>query len=224
MSSSSTSLTNTPYLSSPPPLSAILENTIPTAFSKEYLSKGLQSHKEPLVIHYTAIALVKIISKFEAVQKAFKVVEDALEETNENGLWRRRRVEAEAHVRRRVPEYQVIVALVQKYAPSSPLGGSDTPELSAEPSLHTLGLASTLTEVALRLMWLYHRSLSELVTETRFDAGKLLHYIPSPLVETSASLHEGTNLQSQLHILGLLEESGQFGWSSKFGATLTLTH
>jgi len=174
------------------------------------------------VLHCTAIALVKIISKFEAVRKAFMEAEDALEETNENGLWRRRRVEVEAHVRRRVPEFQVIVALVQKYAASSRVGEIDTTELPAEPSSNELTRVSMLAEVALRLMWLYHRSLSELVAETRFDAGKLLHYIPSPLTETLASSHKGMNLLSQLHILRLLKESDQFAWSSKFGAACSL--
>jgi nucleolar pre-ribosomal-associated protein 1 len=206
------------YLSSPPPLSAILENIIPTAFSKDYLSKGLQSHKDPLVIHCTALALAKIISKFEAVRKAFKVVEEALEESSENGLWRRRRAEVEGHVRRRVPEFQVIVALVQKYAPSQQVGEVDTAKPLAEPS-HAITRHSMLAEVALRAMWLYHRSLSELVAETRFEAGKLLHYISSPLAEASTSASNGMNLLSQLHVLRLLKESDQFAWSSKFGTT-----
>lgn len=146
------------------------------------------------------------------------MVEEALEESSENGLWRRRRAEVEVHVRRRVPEFQVIVALVQKYAPSRPVGEMDSAKLLVEPSSHAITRNPMLAEVALRVMWLYHRSFPELVAETRFEVGKLLHYVTSPLAETLTSSNKGMNLLSQLHVLRLLKESDQFVWSSKSGA------
>lgn len=210
--SSSTSNTPSSYFSSPPPLSGILENIMPSIFSKEYISKGLLSYKEPLVVHCTALALTKILTKFQVVRNTFMEVEGVLEENVETGQWWRRRQEFEKHVRQRIPDFQVIIALSQKYSWQSQSGPAS--EESATGS-QSKAQQTVLSEAALRLIQLYHRLLPEVVGDTRFDSGKLLSQVWSPVSEAPDAT--GLDILSQLHVLNILKESEQFSWTAKQG-------
>ncbi|KAI0640548.1 ribosome 60S biogenesis N-terminal-domain-containing protein [Trametes meyenii] len=222
-SSGSTSL----YQPAPPPLTAILENILPTAQIKIHLSRGLQA-PTPLVQHASALALAKCLLKYDAVVRAFHAVERALEEDAEDGLWARRRRELEREVRKRVPEFQVIVGLSQRlnesgHAHAQEVQSKEKPkdkekekqkERAPNPTRTAL-----LTESAHRLLWLYHRLLPAVVAEARFDAGKLLQAIEEMLLQGSAgSPTAGLDTLRQLHVLRLLRESEYFTWSGKSGS------
>lgn len=211
----------------PPPLNSIIENIIPFTFSKEHLSKGLLSFKEPLVVHCTALALAKMLIKYEAVCNTFKSIEIALEESVESGQWYKRRLELEKQLRRRMPEFQVIVAMSQKFAVTNTHGynlpadssvdaDSTAMDVDAAPGIDIQ--RSMLNETALRVMWLYHKLLPSLVAETRFDAGKLLNALPiSSPSNGDGSQAAGLDALGQLHVLRLLQESSQFAWTAKHG-------
>ncbi|KAH7927036.1 hypothetical protein BV22DRAFT_1103957 [Leucogyrophana mollusca] len=200
----------------PPPLSTILENVLPSVNTKSHFSKGLQS-VSPLVQHCTALALAKCLIKFSDVTRSFRVVEAALEEDEEDGQWCKRRRELEKEVRRRVPDFQVIVAFSQQKPP--PQAGD-----IAQSSQNCVK-AALLSESAQRLLWLYHRCLPSLAAEARFDVGKLLQNLrdtSSPAlaevdVEKEPSTDGGSAFRiiKQLHLLRLLQESDQFTWSGK---------
>lgn len=221
------------YHPTPPLLHTILENVLPSAFSKVLISKGLQASTAPLVRHCTSLALAKCLEKFEAVREAFKLVEAALEE-DESGQWASRRVELEKEIRKRVPDFQVIVALQQRVQPSAKAQSDGTDAIVIPDTPGDITRNSLLTEAAQRLMWLYHRSLPTLVSEGRFDPGKLLlslsdstdgvgssQQVPdSPVVEINQA--RGMDTLGHLHVLHLLQESDQFTWSSKLGTPFSL--
>ena len=200
------------YQPSPPPLATIVENIIPTTQIKSHLSRGLQA-SSPLVQHASALALAKCLSKYQSIVQAFQGVQSALEEDDEEGLWARRRREVEREVRKRLPEFQVIVGFSQRTneGTSPPTG-----QVSPNPTRTSL-----LSESAHRLLWLYHRLLPSVVAEARFDAGKLLQAIEDMLAQgVAVGSAAGIDTLRQLHVLRLLKESEHFTWSGKLGAAL----
>ncbi|RPD59503.1 hypothetical protein L227DRAFT_654118 [Lentinus tigrinus ALCF2SS1-6] len=210
--STSTSL----YRPSPPPLSTIVDNILPTAHMKTHLSRGLQS-ASPLVQHASALALAKCLLKYERVVRAFEQVAKALEE-DDDGLWTRRGREVEREVRKRVPDFQVIVGFSQRYNDPT-TANQDQPKENQKQSAPNPTRTALLAESAHRLLWLYHQLLPSVVAEARFDAGKLLQAIEDMLVQgSSSSPTAGLDTLRQLHVLRLLRESEHFTWSGKSGS------
>ncbi|PSR72606.1 hypothetical protein PHLCEN_2v11530 [Hermanssonia centrifuga] len=206
------------YHPSPPPLSTILENILPSVSIKIHLSRGLQS-TSTLVQHCAALALAKCLMKYGDVVKALRAAEEALEEDEEEGQWVRRRKEVEREVARRVPEFQVIVGFAQQKANEMRL----VSDAEANHTHVNATKAALLSECALRLMWLYHRWLPASVAEARFDVGKLLQGIQDGIspAGTMQALNASSGLVTlrQLHILRLLKESDQFSWTGKTGSS-----
>ena len=199
------------YQPTPPPLSAITENILPSVNTKAHFSKGLQS-SSGLVQHCTAIVLAKCLAKFEEVVRLFQEIEDILGEDEAEGQWRRRRRDIEREARRRVPDFQVVVAFSQQK-----IGGQAVPPNPTK--------AALLSEAAQRLLWMYHRYLPSVVAEARFDVGKLLQNFSlemQPVVvdaqqDESLDVSRKLHVVQQLHVLRLLKESDQFNWSGKMG-------
>jgi nucleolar pre-ribosomal-associated protein 1 len=122
-------------------------------------------------------------------------VKAALEEDDDHGQWCKRWREVEREVRRRVPDFQVVVAFSQGRSVSGP----------------NQTKTALLAESAQRLLWMYHRCLPSLVAEARFDVGKLLQNFMEPMHEDGMS--DGLQAVWKLHVLRLLKESNQFTWS-----------
>ncbi|KAG5635154.1 hypothetical protein H0H81_012205 [Sphagnurus paluster] len=206
------------YQPAPPPLSHIIENILPSVNTKAHFSKGLQS-TSGLVQHCTAIALSKCLAKFEEVIAIFRAIETALEENEADGQWCKRRRDIEREARRRVPDFQVIVAFSQQKF------GEPATTAGAPPTRPNPIRAALLAESAQRLLWMYHRCLPLVVAEARFDVGKLLQTFSTeaqvarkgdePLLSAASRLYA----IRQLHILRLLKDSDQFSWSGKMGST-----
>ncbi|PPR04905.1 hypothetical protein CVT24_007149 [Panaeolus cyanescens] len=196
------------YNPTPPPLSNIIENILPSVNTRNNFSKGLQS-TSGLVQHCTAIALSKCLLKYTAVTQQITEIVASLEEDHENGQWTKRLRELERDVRKRVPDFQVIVAFSQQ----KPGAVGATP---AHPTKTAL-----LAESAQRVLWLYHKCLPAVVAEARFDIAKLLQGITESEADTSEEEPDApTRLYriQQLHILSLLRDSDQFVWSTKIGS------
>ena len=210
------------YNPTPPPLSTILENILPSSINtKSHFSKGLQS-PSGLVQHCTALALAKCLQKYESVLRVFEEAHEALEEDPEEGQWVRRRREMEREVRRRVPEVKVVVGFAQQ-----------------EKGKGNEVRGALLAESAQRLLWMYHRCLPSVVAEARFDVGKLLLNFSvrssdeksekEDVMEVEGEegkdededeeLGAATRLHrvQQLHVLKILKESDQFVWAGKAG-------
>lgn len=103
----------------------------------------------------------------------------------EEGLWAKRLRGVKREVRRRVPDFQVVLAFVQlhsqapKEARAARAAKAAEEASSAEPPPQPAPVTNPtkealLGEAAQRLMWMYQRCLPELVAEARFDVGKVL--------------------------------------------------
>ena len=186
----------------------MIENILPSVQTKIHFSKGLLS-SSGLVQHCTALALTKCLVKFQAVDAELRKAAFALEEDEEEGQWSKRRKELIREVRRRVPDFQVVVAFSQK---QSEVPGGST--LQSNPTKTAL-----LAESAQRLLWMYHRSLPSIVAEARFEFGKLLQTFTTEggLSDQAADTASRLYRVQQLHILKLLKESDQFVWTTKIG-------
>jgi nucleolar pre-ribosomal-associated protein 1 len=195
------------YLPTPPPLAAFLENVFPSVNTKVHFSRGLLS--TPLVQHCTALALAKCLSKYSEVLRVMRKIESTLEEDESHGQWKRRRHELEHEARRRVPDFQVIIAFSQKSGDNAPSASKDADTGTTPPNKVRLAM---LAESSTRLLWLYHMCLPALVAEARFDVGKLLQSSFEQVGPMS-----GLEALRRLHVLRLLRESDQFLWSSKSG-------
>ncbi|KAG6856484.1 hypothetical protein H0H87_003952 [Tephrocybe sp. NHM501043] len=114
------------YNPTPPPLSTIIENVFPSVSTKALFTKGF-STSAGLVQHCTAVALCKCLAKYEAVVDRFREVEEKLGE-GEDGQWGRRRREVEREIRKRVPDFMVIVAFSQATTPSTTATPNSNPD------------------------------------------------------------------------------------------------
>jgi nucleolar pre-ribosomal-associated protein 1 len=171
---------------------------------KAHFTKGLQLASSPLVQHCTAIALSKCLLKFRDVVKELQVASESLEESEEDGQWAVRKRELESEIRRRCPDFGVIVAFAQQSSQEE--SGSSNEGVTR---------AALLSEAAHRLLWLYHECLPLAVAEIKFDVGKLL----TSFSEDGDGGVKGLDTLKRLHILRLLKESDQFSWSGKAGMT-----
>jgi len=205
-------LSNQLYNPTPPPLSTILENILPSVNTRKNLSKGLQS-PSGLVQHCTALALSKCLIKFQHVLKKFQEIALKLEE-DEDGQWSRRCREVESEMRKRVPDFMVVIAFGQQ-TQKTPTGTT-----SAEINQNKKAL---LAESAQRLLWLYQNCLPAVVSDARFDVGKLLQNFASTSNgdDTNDESEPGTAIRlyrvQKLHVLNILRDSDQFSWAVKSG-------
>jgi nucleolar pre-ribosomal-associated protein 1 len=189
----------------PPPLATLLENVLPSVGTKVHISKGLQS-PSPMVQHACALALSRCLYKLDDVIKCFRAVEMANEETEETGRWTSRRRELELEARRRVPDFQVILAFVQQYQKTADVNHAKV---------------VLLAELGQRLLWLYHALLPALVSENRFDPSKLLQQFAEDAEPTSSSSSDvaiaktGLHALRRIHALRLLAEADPIALSAK---------
>lgn len=206
------------YLPTPPPLIAFLENVFPSVNTKAHFSRGLLS-TSPLVQHCTALALAKSLLKYSEVLKIMHKVESTLEEDESNGQWKKRRSELEREARRRVPDFQVVIAFSHKSGDNAQSAPRDA---DSETTPLNKVRTAMLGESSTRLLWLYHLCFPSLVAEARFDVGKLLQSSFEEVGETSVvGSTSGLDTSRRLHVLRLLKESDQFLWSSKSGELRT---
>lgn len=202
-------LQSTLYQPSPPPLTSIIENVFPSVNIKLHFSKGLQ-HPSGLVQHCTALALCKCLVKYQEVLNLHQKIVAALEDGPhvEDGQWAKRLRDVEKEARKRVPDFQVVIAFAFQYRDSPDSVQILNPAVKTKTAL--------LGESAQRLLWMYHACLPELVAEARFDIGKLLlNFSESSQVDEELDSTDRLHVVKQLHVLRLLKESDQFVWSGK---------
>ena len=164
--------------------------------------------------------------KYDQVLQTFRGVAGELEEDEEEGEWSKRIRDLEKEVRRRVPEFQVVVAFSQHGL----VHDAATPQTKGQPITPNATRSSLLAESALRLLWMYHRCLASLAAEARFDIGKLLQrFLKVPSDDDDEEEEEEKNevldtverldRVRRLHVLRLLKESDQFAWTGKLSGT-----
>lgn len=154
---------------------------------------------------------MKCLQKYASVLKNLEQVESALEVKGTGvGLWGKRRREVEKEVRKRVPEFQVILGFCQQKVVSAPKTQASSPLRTA-----------LLQESAQRLLLLYHKYLPEVVAEARFDVGKVLASFDVSVVDDAdedSGIPEAAkkfHLIQRLHVFRTLKENDQFIWTGK---------
>ena len=165
--------------------------------------------------------------KYDQVLQTFRGVAAELEEDEEEGEWFKRIRDLEKEVRRRVPEFQVIVAFSQ-HGLVHDTAAAANPQSKDQPITPNATRSSLLAESALRLLWMYHRCLASLAAEARFDIGKLLQrFSKVPSDDDQEEEEEIEVLDTverldrvrRLHVLRLLKENDQFTWTGKLSGT-----
>ena len=155
----------------PPSIAIMVESIFPSPLGKVHLTKGLQ-HTDTLVQHVTGLSMARALQKLDVVQVLFRSMEAEVE--NEIGStdnpWSKGRFELEMECRKRVPDVLVVIAFAQKSATLARVH----PDSDDEPEPSLVARSVMLTEVALRLFGLYHRTLPSISRESKFDIGKLL--------------------------------------------------
>lgn len=167
--------------------------------------------------------------KYHAVHERFLSISKTLGE-NEDGQWTRRCGELEREVRKRVPDFMVIIAFGQlKQGPTKPRLSSPDKSNNAPQSDNPKPTNSTkdalLAESAQRLLSLYQKCLPSVVVEARFDLGKLLHGFVQEVERQGVDAEDENEIEpakrlsrvQQLHVLSLLREGDHFMWNSKIG-------
>jgi len=167
------------------------------------------------------LALGKCLSKYAEILKVVRKIESVLEEDENSGQWKKRRHELEREARRRIPDFQVVIAFSQKAGDHVDARSiaSDTVAINTPPNKVC---AAMLAESSTRLLWLYHLCLSSVVAEARFDVGKALQNSFGEVgMGNFISRTPGWDTLRRLHVLRLLKESDQFVWTGKSGEFCT---
>jgi nucleolar pre-ribosomal-associated protein 1 len=139
----------------------LLDTCFPSAVPKAFFPKGLQ-HENQLVAFLVSNFLVACLQKARSVVEALEDVSRRLEE-DVDGNWTVAARTLRETLRERLPDPQILIALIQRYgtadmdASATPTDGSDMLVLSA-----------------LRLIWQYHLLLPSVGPSIRFDFSKLL--------------------------------------------------
>ncbi|KAH9007194.1 ribosome 60S biogenesis N-terminal-domain-containing protein [Lactarius hatsudake] len=204
------------YQPTPPPLTAFIENVFPSVNTKAHFSRGLLL-ASPLVQHCTALALGKCLSKYSELLRVMRKVECVLEEDEHSGQWKKRRHELEREARRRVPDFQVVIAFSQKAGEHVDVQSTSS-DVAAGNAPPNKVRAAMLAESSTRLLWLYHLCFPSVVAEARFDVGKTLQNSFGEVgADSVVGPISGLDTLRRLHVLRLLKESDQFVWTGKTG-------
>ncbi|KAH9180077.1 ribosome 60S biogenesis N-terminal-domain-containing protein [Lactarius sanguifluus] len=202
------------YQPTPPPLTAFIENVFPSVNTKAHFSRGLLL-ASPLVQHCTALALGKCLSKYSELLRVMRKVESVLEEDEHSGQWKKRRHELEREARRRVPDFQVVIAFSQKAGEQVDIQSTSS-DVAARNTPPNKVRAAMLAESSTRLLWLYHLCFPSVVAEARFDVGKTLQNSFGEVgADSVVGPTSGLDTLRRLHVLRLLKESDQFLWTGK---------
>ncbi|CEQ40970.1 SPOSA6832_02649, partial [Sporobolomyces salmonicolor] len=229
-SSSSSSTMTTTF--APPSVTSILDTILPpsppssSTLNRAWYTKSL-SHETPLVSFLSSIFLLAILQKAAKALEAMAETSSALEE-GENGRWvlAARRVREE--LRARVPDPTIVVALMTKTAAAAagiPAAAKKEKAKKAEAEVETTKPPTTTadqsaallrTNIALRLLFLYHRVAPSLIATLKFDFARLPQvYAKQPqAVEGGVEKAEGLRAMSSAYALRLaaVHETG-VGWN-----------
>ncbi|KAG0343372.1 hypothetical protein BG004_005354, partial [Podila humilis] len=206
------------FASHPPPVSTIIENILPTPANRTILSKGLL-HSSMLVRYFTIVELAAAFQKTEQVVTVMKLAVRTLTTDADDVLAVDEGMEIDeptittakqsdpsaqqwsnaislllAELRRRVPDINTVINLHNGIQPQN----------LAEKEEEERARLNLFNNGVLRLIKYYQQFLPQVVSESKFDVGKL---IPSDF----STLQAGT----LIHLLELLLELNDFRWSNK---------
>ncbi|GAA6049204.1 hypothetical protein JCM3770_003309 [Rhodotorula araucariae] len=185
-------------LQAPPTASSVLDTILPpssgagAALSRSWYTKAL-AHETPLVSFLASLFLLAVLQKAAAALAALAAASAALEE-GDGGRWAATARRVRDELRARLPDPAIVVSLMTRTAAAASAGGEKKEE--GVPAAKDAGQdgakgkkggdkkdkkaavgagegALLRTNVALRLLFLYHRVAPQLVAALKFDFAKL---------------------------------------------------
>ncbi|KWU41852.1 hypothetical protein RHOSPDRAFT_36620 [Rhodotorula sp. JG-1b] len=199
----------------PPSVTSILDTILPPAttssLNRAWYTKAL-THETPLVSFLSSLFLLSILQKAAAVLATMAETSRLLEEETAQGRWASQVRKVREELRARLPDPAIVVGLMTKTAaaaagdaPASASGGgkkgskesgrSEDVEMSAATAVPAAGSEGALlrTNVALRILFLYHRVVPQLISTLKFDFAKLpqTYARRPPTTTTSGGGEEG---------------------------------
>lgn len=168
-----------------PNMATLLDTALmPPAIGKTWISKALQqSDTQPLVSYLTCQFLMAGMQKCVAILERMQSISAALRKRGDTAgslAWKNASSRLSTEAADRLPDLQVLIALVQKtlgraFSRASSVvsvgttsGGMDVDGESAEDD------NSLMTSLALRTIYLYRKLAPSVFSKLRFDFGKLL--------------------------------------------------
>ncbi|GAA5995357.1 Urb1p [Rhodotorula paludigena] len=172
----------------PPSVSSILDTILPPAsgasLTRAWYTKAL-SHDTPLVSFLSSLFLLAILQKAACALAALAEASATLEE-GDGGRWAATARRVREELRTRLPDPSIVVALMTKTAMAASSGGSsgkkgdamaaveDKPATTSAVAAAAGGEGALLrTNVALRILFLYHRVAPQLIATLKYDFAKL---------------------------------------------------
>ncbi|KAJ3040726.1 nucleolar pre-ribosomal-associated protein 1 [Rhizophlyctis rosea] len=201
---------------SPPSISVMAENILPTPLSRAVTGRALQ-HSSPL-IKYTAAGVLSLAS--EKLADLRRVLEGMEQGSSGPDRWRNCWSNLLDEIRRRMPELQIVLALQQPVTarPANAdtvqvhVKGDDEGDAQAKETEKEI-TPELLQGAALRLLTHYQRHFPTAVLESRFDHSKL---IPADVMVLPTEL--------QWHLLNLVGEVRDFKWWAKPAGSTQRSH
>ncbi|GAA6043934.1 hypothetical protein JCM8097_000909 [Rhodosporidiobolus ruineniae] len=193
-SSLSPALDSSSTTPAPPSLASILDSILPpptsSALTRAWYTKAL-THDSPLVSFLSSLFLLAILQKAAKVLEALAETSARLEE-GEGGRWAAQARRVREELRARLPDPTVVVGImsrtvaaasgeVAKDASADKAGkGKDKKEKKSEVAAVAAAIvpegaegALLRTNVALRMLFLYHRVAPSLISSLKFDFSRL---------------------------------------------------
>ncbi|GAA5926014.1 Urb1p [Sporobolomyces koalae] len=170
--------------SAPPSVQSILDTILPPSppssqtLSRTWYTKSL-THPNPLVSFLSSIFLLSILQKASKVLEAMMQVSQTLEE-GPQGRWVESMRRIREEIKNRVPDVGIVVGLMSRTAaaaaaaaPSGVAKGTSEEEVGKKAGSADESAALLRTNIALRLLYLYHRVVPSLIATLKFDFTKL---------------------------------------------------
>ncbi|GAA5910073.1 Urb1p [Sporobolomyces salmoneus] len=184
--SSSTTDHIDPVTFAPPSVQSILDTILPPSppssqtLSRTWYTKSL-THANPLVSFLSSIFLLSILQKASKVLEAMMKVSQALEEDGtKGGRWVESMRRIREEIKNKVPDVGLVVGLMSRTAAAAAATSTTTKEKAkaggkevAEKGKAEESAALLRTNIALRLLYLYHRVVPSLIATLKFDFTKL---------------------------------------------------
>ncbi|KAK4329709.1 hypothetical protein RTBOTA2_005661 [Rhodotorula toruloides] len=166
----------------PPAVSTILDTVLPPSTSstlnRAWYTKSI-THETPLVSFLSSLFLLSILQKAAKVLEVMAETSRVLEE-GEGGRWAVQARKVRDELRNRLPDPSIVVGLMTKTAAAAAASAATGKEKEGEATVATKkkddGMAEGAllrTNVALRLLFLYHRVAPSLIATLKFDFAKL---------------------------------------------------
>ncbi|GAA6009612.1 hypothetical protein JCM10207_004124 [Rhodosporidiobolus poonsookiae] len=211
----SPSLSSSPGSPAPPSLASVLDTILPpptsSSLHRAWYTKSL-THPTPLVSLLSSLFLLANLQKAASVLQAIAATSAALEE-DARGAWARLARRVREEVRARVPDPATVGGVMSRAAAAAGAGPAEEKGKKGRKSLVVEGDegkkagvdkdkekddtgagtegALLRTNVALRLLFLYHRVVPSTIASLKFDFARLPQTFSSPAPSSSPSSAAG---------------------------------